>query len=202
MDRKKRKMEIPWGDTADVEALKARLAELEEKLAAAEAAAAAANDELLRRAADLDNTRKRLARDYERACAAAARGIVEKLLPVLDDLTRAIDAADVDEAVPQHHVDSIRMLDRKIYDVLCNEGLEAIPASRGDPFDPEVHEAVLATCDPELPPDVIARVVSPGYKFKGVLLKPVKVEVCVAGDTGTGQAGAPPGGVEERGAEI
>lgn len=194
MDRKKRKMEIPWGDTADVEALKARLAELEEKLAAAEAAAAAANDELLRRAADLDNTRKRLARDYERACAAAARGIVEKLLPVLDDLTRAIDAADADEAVPQHHVDSIRMLDRKIYDVLRNEGLEATPASRGDPFDPEVHEAVLATCDPELPPDVIARVVSPGYKFKGVLLKPVKVEVCVAG--------APSGGVEERGAEI
>ncbi|MEE9456740.1 MAG: nucleotide exchange factor GrpE [bacterium] len=202
MDRKRRKMEIPWGDAADVEALKARLAELEEKQAAAEAAAAAANDELLRRAADLDNTRKRLTRDYERSCAAAARGIVEKLLPVLDDLTRAIDAADADEAVPQHHVDSIRMLDRKIYDVLRNEGLEAIPASRGDPFDPEVHEAVLATRDSELPPDVIARVVSPGYKFKGVLLKPVKVEVCVARDTGTGQGGAPPEGVEERDAEI
>jgi len=202
MDRKRRKMEIPWGDAADVEALKARLAELEEKQAAAEAAAAAANDELLRRAADLDNTRKRLTRDYERSCAAAARGIVEKLLPVLDDLTRAIDAADADEAVPQHHVDSIRMLDRKIYDVLRTEGLEAIPASRGDPFDPEVHEAVLATCDPELPPDVIARVASPGYKFKGVLLKPVKVEVCGARDTGTGQAGAPPDGLEERDAEI
>ncbi len=76
MDRKRRKMVIPWGDAADVEALKARLAELEEKQAAAEAAAAAANDELLRRAADLDNTRKRLTRDYERSCAAAARGIV------------------------------------------------------------------------------------------------------------------------------
>jgi hypothetical protein len=49
---------------------------------------------------------------------------------------------------------------------------------------------------------VIARVASPGYKYKGVLLKPVKVEVCVARDTGTGQAGAPPEGVEERDAEI
>jgi molecular chaperone GrpE len=196
MDRKKRKMEIPWAAGADAEALKARVAELEEKLAAAEAAAAAAKDELLRRAADLDNTRKRLARDHERSCAAAARGIVEKLLPVLDDLTRAIDAADADEAVPQHHVDSIRMLDRKIYDVLRNEGLEAIPAARGERFDPEVHEAVSVTCDPELPPDAIARVISPGYKFKGTLLKPTKVEVCVPGDSARGGAGAPPAGPE------
>lgn len=194
MDRKKRKTEIPWETAADVDALQARAAELEEKLAAAEEAAAAARDELLRRAADLDNTRKRLARDHERSCAAAARGIVEKLLPVLDDLTRSIDAADADEAVPQHHVDSIRMLDRKIYDVLRNEGLEAIPAARGEPFDPEVHEAVSATCDPELPPDVISRVVSPGYKFQGVLLKPAKVEVCVAGDSAGGRKGASPEG--------
>jgi molecular chaperone GrpE len=188
MDRKKKKMEISWEGTADAEAVRARVAELEEKLAAAEEAAAAAKDELLRRAADLDNTRKRLARDHERSCAAAARGIVEKLLPVLDDLTRAIDAADADEAVPQHHVDSIRMLDRKIYELLRNEGLEAIPAARGDPFNPEVHEAVSVTCDPDLPPDVIARVISPGYKFQGVLLKPARVEVCVVGDAADGPA--------------
>ncbi len=179
MEKKKKKVEIPVGDTFDVDAFRAQLVELEEKLAAAEEAASAAKDELLRRAADLDNTRKRLLRDHERACAAAARGIVEKLLPVLDDLTRAVDAADADEAVPQHHVDSIRMLDRKIYDVLRNEGLEAIRPERGDPFDPEVHEAVSVTCDAELPPHVVASVFDPGYKFKGLLLKPARVEVCV-----------------------
>ena len=83
-----------------------------------------------------------MARDHERSCAAAARGIVEKLLPVLDDLTRAIDAADADEAVPQHHVYSMRMLDRKIYDLMRNEGLEAIPAARGERFDTKVEECV------------------------------------------------------------
>lgn len=194
MEKKKRKVEISLEEAVDVDALKARVAALEEDLAAAEGAAAEARDELLRRAADLDNTRKRLARDYERSCAAAARGIVEKLVPVLDDLTRAIDAADADGAVPQHHVDSIRMLDRKIFDVLRNEGLEVIPAGRGDPFDPEVHEAVSVSCDPELPPNVIARVLEPGYKFKGVLLKPTKVEVCVAREAGPDAAGAPPEG--------
>jgi molecular chaperone GrpE len=192
MEKKKRKVEISLEEAVDVDVLKARVAALEEGLAAAEGAAAAANEELLRRAADLDNARKRLVRDYERSCVAAARGVVEKFLPVLDDLTRAIDAADADEAVPQHHVDSIRMLDRKMFDVLRNEGLEVIPAGRGDPFDPEVHEAVSVTCDPELPPNAIARVLGPGYKFKGVLLKPVKVEVCVAREAEPGAAGAPP----------
>jgi molecular chaperone GrpE len=186
MEKKKRKVEISLEEAVDVDVLKARVAALEEGLAAAEGAAAAANEELLRRAADLDNARKRLVRDSERSC------VVEKFLPVLDDLTRAIDAADADEAVPQHHVDSIRMLDRKMFDVLRNEGLEVIPAGRGDPFDPEVHEAVSVTCDPELPPNAIARVLGPGYKFKGVLLKPVKVEVCVAREAEPGAAGAPP----------
>lgn len=178
-NKKEKKVEIPVQEIRDVDELAAYAAELAEKLAAAEGAAAAAQDELLRRAADLDNTRKRLARDYERSCEVAARGIVEKLLPVLDDLTRAIDAADADEAVPQHHVDAIRMLDRKIFDVLRGEGLEVINPGRGDPFDPEVHEAVMATCDAELPPGAVASVLDRGYKFKGLLLKPARVAVCV-----------------------
>jgi molecular chaperone GrpE len=198
MEKKKKKVEIPVGDTFDVDAFRAQLAELEEKLAAAEEAAAAAKDELLRRAADLDNTRKRLLRDHERACAAAARAIVEKLLPILDDLTRAVDAADADEAVPQHHVDAIRMLERKIYDILRNEGLEVIRPERGDPFDPEVHEAVSVTCDPELPPNVVATIFDPGYKFKGLLLKPARVEVCVPEGPARETGEAPPGSEPRR----
>jgi len=186
-DKKERKVEIPVEEIRDVDELAAYAAQLAERLAAAEGAAAAAQDELLRRAADLDNARKRLARDYERSCEVAARGVVEKLLPVLDDLTRAIDAADADEAVPQHHVDAIRMLDRKIFDVLRGEGVEVINPGRGDPFDPEVHEAVLATCDAELPPNAVTNVLDRGYKFKGLLLKPARVGVCVPGE---GEAGA------------
>ncbi|HUU57275.1 MAG TPA: nucleotide exchange factor GrpE [bacterium] len=191
--RKKRKVEIPVEETRDVDEPAARAVELAEKLAAAEEAAAAAQEELLRRVADLENARKRLARESERACAMASQYIIEKLLPVLDDLTRAIDAADTDEAVPQHHVDAIRMLDRKIYDVLRGEGLEVISPGRGDPFDPEVHEAVLATCDAELPPNVVANVFDRGYKFKGMLLKPARVEVCVPREGEPGAAPTPPG---------
>jgi molecular chaperone GrpE len=180
MKKRRDRVEIPIGDEEAPEGRPAPPDDLEEQLVRAQEEARAAKDELLRRIADLDNTRKRLARDHDRACAAAARGIVGQLLPVLDDLTRAIDVADADEAVPQHHVDSIRMLDRKIYDVLRNEGLEVIRAQRGDPFDPEIHEAVAAACDPEMPENVILSAWDPGYMFKGVLLKPARVEVCVA----------------------
>ena len=187
--KKKRKVESPVEETRGVDEPAARAGELAEKLAAAEEAAAAAREEVLRRVADLENARKRLARESERACAMASQHIIAKLLPVLDDLTRAIDAADADEAVPQHHVDAIRMLDRKIYDVLRSEGLEVISPGRGDPFDPEVHEAVLATSDAELPPNVVANVFDRGYKFKGMLLKPARVEVCVPRE---GEPGAAP----------
>jgi molecular chaperone GrpE len=179
MEKRKRKLEIPVEEAGVADETAALVQELSAKLAAAEEAAAAARQELLRRAADLENARKRLARDYERSCAAAARGIVEKLLPVLDDLTRAIDAADADEAVPQHHVDAIRMLDRRIYDVLRQEGLEVIAPRRGEPFDPEIHEAVMATCEAELPPHAVAQALDRGYKFQGRLLKAARVEVCV-----------------------
>ncbi len=171
--------EIPV-EEAGADELKARLAAVEDQLAAAEAAAAAAREELLRRAADLDNARKRYARDYERACAAASRGVVEKLLPLLADLTRTVDAAGRDEAIPAHFVDALRMWERKIFDALAAEGLQPILAARGVPFDPEVHEAVIAACDPALAPGVIISVLEPGYTFQGALLKPARVEVCVA----------------------
>jgi len=178
-NKKEKKVEIPVEETRDAGEAATGESVLAERLAAAEEAAAAAQEELLRRVADLENARKRLARENERNCAMASRHIIGKLLPVLDDLTRAIDAADADEAVPQHHVDAIRMLDRKVFDVLRGEGLEVINPGRGDAFDPEVHEAVLATCDPELPPGAVANVLDRGYTFKGMLLKPARVGVCV-----------------------
>jgi len=177
--------DIPWEDDAGAEdpiaraaALEQELAEARARAAAAEESAARARDDLVRRAAELDNARKRFARDYERACAAAAQGIVEKLLPVLDDLARAADAADADVNIPQHYVDALRLLHRCLFDILREAGLEPIAAARGDPFDAEVHEAVMVSCDPALPAGAVLAVLDPGYLFQGRLLRPARVEVC------------------------
>ncbi len=186
----KKKIEVPVDKGGGDGSAEDRIAALEERLAAAEAEAAAAREEMLRRAADLENARKRLTREHERRCAAAARSVIERLLPVLADLTRAIDAADADDAVPQHYVDAIRMLDRKIYDVLKAEGLEVVAVARGDPFDPEVHEAVITSCDATLEANTVVTALEPAYKFQGVLLKPAKVEVCVGAPADDGDASA------------
>jgi molecular chaperone GrpE len=173
--------EIPVGDAADEpNALLTRVAELEQRLATAEEVAAREKLELLRKAADLDNARKRMARDYERACATASRALVAKLLPLLNDLHRAAAEAAADAAVPAHVVEALQTLAKRVSEALRAEGLEPVPCAPGDPFDPTLHEAVMVRCTPELPPQTVAAVLEPGYMFQGMLLRPTKVEVCVA----------------------
>ncbi|UCE27228.1 MAG: nucleotide exchange factor GrpE [Candidatus Coatesbacteria bacterium] len=176
-----------------VEKLEVKLAELEEELAAARAEAEAARaeaekarEEYLRKAADLDNMRKRVAREEAEIRERAAERVIKQILPALADLTRAIDETDADPAVPQHHVDAIRMLDRKVFDVLRAEGLEPIEAGPGTPFDPTVHDAVMGECTPDFEPNTIIKVLEPGYTFKGRLLVPVKVMVCLEEEPGPG----------------
>lgn len=169
-----------------VKKLEARLAELEEELAAARAEAEAAKEEYLRKAADLDNMRKRVAREEVEIRERAAERVIKQILPALGDLTRAIDETDADPAVPQHHVDAIRMLDRKVFDVLQAEGLEPIEAGPGTPFDPTVHDAVMGECSPDFEPNTIMKVLGPGYTFKGRLLVPAKVMVCLEEEAGPG----------------
>jgi molecular chaperone GrpE len=180
--------------------LEAKLAELEEELAAVRAEAEAARveadavkEEYLRKAADLDNMRKRIAREEAELRERAAERVIKQILPALADLTRAIDETDADPAVPQHHVDAIRMLDRKVFDVLRAEGLEPIEAGPGVPFDPTVHDAVMGECSPDFEPNTIMKVLEPGYKFKGRLLVPTKVMVCLEEEVG------PAGQAEEKG---
>jgi len=91
------------------------------------------------------------------------------------------------------------MLDRKVFDVLRAEGLEPIEAGPGLPFDPTVHDAVMGECSPDFEPNTIMKVLEPGYTFKGRLLVPTKVIVCLeeeaepAGQTEREGPGGPSG---------
>lgn len=191
MPKDKNRFEIPIDDDdASAEDLQAQMAELEARATVAEQEAADAKADLLRRAADLDNTRKRLAREHERACAAAALDIVARLLPLIADLHRMIEGAAADAATPGHLLEALRMYEVRLADVLKSEGLEAIPCKRGDAFDPEVHEAVMTTCEDDLPAHAVARVLETGYLFRGSLLKPVKVAVCTGPAEGEGETAA------------
>jgi molecular chaperone GrpE len=141
---------------------------------------AAARDQLLRLAAEFDNFRKREARERAEAWGRAKADLIDKLLPVLDDLRRVAhpEAAEAPPGSPVRALlEGVELVERKLLRVLEREGLQAIEA-QGAAFDPALHEAILTwpTNDPQLEGRV-AQVVEPGYRFAERLLRPAKVVV-------------------------
>ncbi len=131
--------------------------------------------DLKRVAADFDNYRKRVAREQQALVARAHAGLVEAILPVLDDLGRALEAAGLHEEAKLE--DGVRLVHRQLSDVLSREGLEEIPTDI--PFDPHVHEA-LAAVPSEAEEGTILEVVQRGYLLGDRVLRPARVVVAAA----------------------
>ena len=146
-----------------------------EELAKAEAERDLYLDQLQRLKAEFDNYRKRLQRDGEALRLRAAEGLVESLLPVIDNMERALEAAGKHEE--SKLVEGVELVSEQLRSVLASQGLEEVPAEPGVPFDPTVHEAVLVQESAEHPEGTIAAVLERGYLLHGRLLRPVKVIV-------------------------
>ncbi|MFL5929667.1 MAG: nucleotide exchange factor GrpE, partial [Gaiellaceae bacterium] len=125
-----------------------------------------------RLAAEFDNYRKRTARDQESLAARAAERLVKELLPVLDDLERALVAADEHEEAKLE--DGVRLVHRSLADALRREGLEEIPTDGA--FDPHVHEALLSQPSEAVEGTVI-EVLQKGYRLGDRVLRPARVVV-------------------------
>jgi len=152
-----------------------------------------ARDQLLRTMADYDNYRKRLARENERTRKLAAEAIVRDLLPVLDNLERAVDHAGAD-AGPL--AEGVQMVLDQFRAVLEKHGLKKIPALN-EPFDPNVHEAVMQAESTELPPDHVVQEFEKGYTLGDYILRPSKVVVSKSAEPAeTAEPEAEPGGVD------
>jgi molecular chaperone GrpE len=140
---------------------------------------AAQRDEYLRHLqrlqAEFDNYRKRVQRDNEALVKRASEGVVESLLPVIDNMERALVAAEEHEA--DALVEGVELVAGQFRAVLDSHGLEEVPADPGVPFDPTVHEAVLAQPSEAFPEGTITQVLERGYLLHGRLLRPTKVIV-------------------------
>ena len=128
---------------------------------------------LQRLAADFDNYRKRAVRDQQAFAARAAERLVAKLLPVLDDLERALDAAEHHEEAKV--VEGVEMTRSALANALISEGVEEIVAE--GVFDPHVHEALLAQPAEGVEPGSIIQVVQRGYRLGDAVLRPARVIV-------------------------
>jgi molecular chaperone GrpE len=140
---------------------------VEERLAAAEAKAEEHLADLQRLAAEFDNYRKRAPRAHER--------LVKELLPVLDDLERALEAAEAHEEAKLE--EGVALVARSLADVLRKEGLEEV-ATDGK-FDPYIHEALLSQPS-EAEEGTVIEVLQKGYRLGDRVLRPARVVVAAS----------------------
>jgi molecular chaperone GrpE len=132
-------------------------------------------NDLKRVAAEFENYRKRAAREQADFAFRANERLVKTLLPVLDDLGRALDAAEEHEEAKLE--EGVRLVHRQLSDLLRREGLAEIETD--GKFDPHVHEALL-TQPSEAPEGSVIDVVQKGYRLGERVLRPARVVVAAA----------------------
>lgn len=152
----------------------------EQRLQRAEDAAAEFRDQVLRTAAELENVRRRAARDVESAHRFGVERFARELLAVVDSLEMGREAArsaGEGGAVAEGMDATLRLL----LAVLEKFGITPIEAA-GVPFDPELHEAIMTQPSTEAAPDSVLEVIQPGYRIHDRLLRPARVIVARAAD--------------------
>ena len=146
-------------NNSEVEALKAKAAETEDKL--------------LRLRADFENFRRRTRQEKEELGNSVEAEFVKNLLPLIDNFERAM-AADTTDV--ETFKKGMIMIQKQLMDALKNKGLEPIEAKDAK-FDPNFHQAVMRVENPDLEDDTIAMEMQKGYMVKGKVIRPAMVQV-------------------------
>ena len=163
-------VETPVESTEDVEAeCRQLLAKREEELKEAQ-------EKVLRLAAELENTRKRLEREKAEGIAYANESILRQLIEVIDNLERAIDHGEKDGNCDEGLLDGVRMTHKSFIDVLARFGAAPFE-SVGTVFDPNRHEAVMQEPTSDYPDMTVTREFQKGYTLRDRLLRPARVGV-------------------------
>jgi molecular chaperone GrpE len=149
-------------------------------------------DKYLRAVADLDNYRKRVAREKEELARFTTERVVTALLPTLDNLERAIDAAQTHGAENSSLLQGLTQVHSQFRRTLMEFGLSEIIAGAGQPFDPNLHEAVSQVESPEHAEGHVVEQFQRGYKLADRLLRPARVVVSKgSSQEDSGGAGVP-----------
>jgi molecular chaperone GrpE len=151
----------------------ARIAELEAEVARLK-------DQALRALADQENTRRRAQRDVEENSKYAVGNFARDILPVGDNLRRALEtipaeARAADPALTKF-AEGVELTERELLNILDRYGIKRVDPT-GQPFDHNLHQAVMQVENANLPPGTVVQVFQPGYTIHGRLLRPAMVTV-------------------------
>lgn len=153
--------------TAETDPLQAELSELKEENDNL-------NQRLLRVQAEFDNFKKRSQKEKEADRKYKAENLVTELLPAIDNFERAMQVEVTDET--KGLVDGVSMVYNQIKDALKSQGVEEIE-SVGQPFDPNIHHAVMQAEDEQAESDTVIEELQKGYKLKDRVIRPAMVKV-------------------------
>lgn len=131
------------------------------------------NEEILRRAADLDNYRKRLTKETEDKVRFANQSVVKDFLPVIDNIEMALQHTE--EGTPLR--EGIELTIKSFKDALSKHGVKEVDAEIGTIFDPAVHEAIMMDSTAEYENNAVTLCVQKGYLLNDRVIRPAKVKV-------------------------
>jgi molecular chaperone GrpE len=144
-----------------------------------------AKEALARRQADFENYRKRIERERGEAHLRVVADVARKLLPVVDNLARALDAEKTVQSNEsrefRHFLQGVELISKQLNDLLESLGIQPI-ASVGERFDPHIHEAVVTEPSDNYEPDTVTEELARGYRIGDRLLRPAMVKVAARRD--------------------
>jgi len=165
----------------------------DDALTRAEGENAALKDQILRLAAEAENTRRRAEREANDARAYAIQKFARDLLGVADNLQRALQHAPMDsvDGPVKNLVVGLEMTEKELQGAFERNGLKRVEPARGDKFDPHLHQAMMEQPAADVAPGAVIQVMQSGYELMGRIVRPAMVVVAAKG-SGATASGPPP----------
>ena len=171
----------PTDVDSEVTAEQARIAELEAQLETAIQKAAEERERALRTAAEMENLRRRTELDVEKAHKFALEKFAGELLPVLDNLERAIELADKENEALKPMIEGVELTLKSMQSGVGKFGLVALDPTN-QPFDPNAHQAMSMVPSADVAPNTVIAVMQKGYELNGRVIRPAMVMVSKSAD--------------------
>jgi molecular chaperone GrpE len=157
----------------------AHIAQLQAELAEAKATIEGQKDSVIRAAADNDNIRRRAAIDVEKAHKFALEKFANELLPVIDNLERAVEFSDKENEALKPLIEGIELTQKSFIDAVSKFGVELVNP-QGEKFNAEFHQAMSMQPSEDVEPNTVIAVMQKGFTLNGRLLRPAMVMVSKA----------------------
>ncbi len=171
----------PTDVDSEVTAEQARIAELEAQLEAAQQASLEERERAIRAVAEMENLRRRAAQDVEKAHKFALEKFAAELLPVLDNLERAIELADKENNTLKPMIEGVELTLKSMQSGVAKFGLVALDPTN-QPFDPNAHQAMSMVPSADVAPNTVIAVMQKGYELNGRVIRPAMVMVSKSAD--------------------